>query len=289
MIPTVVAADYISTGRAYAAGRHRGLTGGAPGRILDPTILVDGTDLAAMQAAVVVMRTRRKGLKMKTPGRSSQGLLGVLEQYGTLGEPRFVDGEAMYPSGSEPPFEVVQCRESSWRVLLLNDALLRWHSERLEGLPATLITSFFPVCHAVADELGGHVDATDRTIAIVGDLDPHALCQFCAFTRCNPVGVQVFSGARWLGVDDTWISLLQRYSLDWKVAVIEMTDVERALFRDLERVVEVDAIVGSGAAALLREGRKLELEGASNPALYAEGFAAALLQHLRDRLEASSC
>ena len=216
-------------------------------------------------------------------GPEPQKSLRALDQYGTLDDPRMSAGETLYSDGPAE-YKIVQHNESARPVLLLKDSFANLHSESLEGLPATLITSFFPVDVALVNALRRYSMTSRRIVGIVGDLDPHALCQFLALSYANPVGVPVISDAQWLGVDEAWLALLRRYSDDWRTAVIKMSPEEYRFYRALADEVNLVDIVGPDAAALLDSGFKIEIEGACNPAMYREGFAGALVEHLKTRI-----
>ena len=63
--------------------------------------------------------------------------------------------------------------------------------------------------------------------------------------------------------------------------MVPSTPFEQSLLRWLEdRDVDWDAVIGTEAMTLLRSGWKLELEGASNPAIYDADFPGALRAYL---------
>ena len=105
-----------------------GLTGGAPGRILDPTILFDGSHLAAMQTAVVVIRALQREPTMKL--NSLLMLLAVPLLLGCPGDQHVGSGDAgsdasvttdvavmpdvaVTPDSSHLPFSSVKARAAT--------------------------------------------------------------------------------------------------------------------------------------------------------------------------------
>jgi hypothetical protein len=56
---------------------------------------------------------------------------------------------------------------------------------------------------------------------------------------------------------------------------------ERSMLSKLEQAVDLERLVGLRSAALLRGGHKLEVEGASNPALYGRDHARRLMKRIR--------
>jgi hypothetical protein len=115
-------------------------------------------------------------------------------------------------------------------------------------------------------------------ISFVGELHPVDLWAFVAY-RSVPM--------QWGGINDAWLSLCEgalkrEYTLD--SVCIRMSAVEKAHFKALEqRLPELEAIIGRQSIALLRSGRILAIEGASNPDLYKRGFRERLLEHLMRR------
>ena len=115
----------------------------------------------------------------------------------------------------------------------------------------------------------------------VGDLDPLAIVQYLELARSFgrrkrslPYG----------GLDDTWLAAMRGH---WARANgvdavrIPLDDDERRLLARLDRAIDLERLVGPQSSALLRAGHKIELEGATNPVLYGDGFARWTFGHLR--------
>lgn len=115
-------------------------------------------------------------------------------------------------------------------------------------------------------------------LQFVGELHPVDLLAFAAYRRVP---------MHWGGIDDAWLSLCEgslkpRYALD--SVCIPMSASEKAQLQVLERrLPKLEGIIGRHSAELLRSGRILAMEGASNPDLYKRGFREQLLEHLMRR------
>jgi hypothetical protein len=136
-------------------------------------------------------------------------------------------------------------------------------------------------------------DVTRRTrlpLCFVGDLDPLDLTAFVALRSGDPELRRPDRRAleiSYCGVDDSWLTLCERNLLPrWHGArpLIRMSPLEQehrdVIFGLAPWLLEC---VGPRSGALLRDGLKLELEGASNPAFYGKDFPRKLLGHLRQR------
>jgi hypothetical protein len=62
---------------------------------------------------------------------------------------------------------------------------------------------------------------------------------------------------------------------------VPLVDDERRLLAKLDGAIDLEGLLGPESAALLRDGHKVELEGATNPVLYGDGFARWAFGHLR--------
>ncbi len=120
----------------------------------------------------------------------------------------------------------------------------------------------------------------------VGDLDPMDLSVFAAYRRGNSdlrksrgVALPIAYG----GIDDRWLELCERSfkaQFTLKHVCIKMERWERMHFAAIDGMLDLGEWVGPRCLSMLREGFKLELEGASNPAFYRRGFATKLLRHI---------
>lgn len=125
----------------------------------------------------------------------------------------------------------------------------------------------------------------------IGDLDPLDLSAFKAYRRGNANfrgGDARRSSMSYIGIDDEWMDLCERSlkpGLTFDALLIHMATAEQEHFRVIEPLFpDMEEVIGSRAVSLLRSGRKLEIEGASNPGLYRRGFATQLRNHVLKRI-----
>jgi hypothetical protein len=90
-------------------------------------------------------------------------------------------------------------------------------------------------------------------------------------------------------VDSKWLEKLTQglkrpFSLDR--LRIPLSRAERTLIRRLETAIDLDRMVGATAAAMLRLGFKLELEGAINPRFHRDSDTRWIFGLLRSRAKA---
>jgi len=114
----------------------------------------------------------------------------------------------------------------------------------------------------------------EQSDAPVGDLDPLDLAAYVALgaggtplRRKRPRLVPV----EYAGIDDRWLDACERHAHRPPVATytIRLSTRERDQLAALQRAgLDLEATVGPKCAALLRTGYKLEIEGATNPAIY---------------------
>jgi hypothetical protein len=116
----------------------------------------------------------------------------------------------------------------------------------------------------------------------VGDLDPTDLTTYATLISGNREGSKL-SKARYLGVGDEWIKLCESDSpkIPLSVCCIPLDAGERsALDRLTGLAIDWRKVVGKRGMKLLASGMKLELEGASNPAIYTPEFRQKLVSLL---------
>ena len=127
-------------------------------------------------------------------------------------------------------------------------------------------------------------------LCFVGDLDPYDLTTFLVLRSGDPdlrrPGRQALP-ITFAGIDDSWLELCEGHLLPrmrGELPVIKMAGLELE-HRDivLHLAPWLLDLVGPRCADLLRSGMKLEVEGASNPSFYDEGFHPALRAHLLQR------
>jgi hypothetical protein len=116
-------------------------------------------------------------------------------------------------------------------------------------------------------------------VAFIGDLDPPALVQFVETARMAAPRVHV----AYAGIDDAWIEQVEAGLAHRRLEhlLIPLDPGERALLLKLERAIDLERLVGPRCAALLRGGRKLEIEGALNPRLYGRDHFRRLMKRIR--------
>jgi hypothetical protein len=133
--------------------------------------------------------------------------------------------------------------------------------------------------------------ALGTRVAFVGDLDPLDLTIFAALRAGSSTlrrNTRTAAPVFYAGIDDGWLAACERHATRGKRSMlIGMSDAEREHLAVLERSrVSVSEVAGPRCARLLASGWKLELEGASNPALYGPEFLASLERRLLRRAAA---
>ena len=115
----------------------------------------------------------------------------------------------------------------------------------------------------------------------IGDLDPMGLVQYVELARnlARKKRRLVYGG-----LDDTWLAAMRRQlvraqGLD--VLRIALDRDELRLLARLDRAIDLDVLVGRDSAAMLRGGHKIEIEAATNPGLYRDGFGRWAFRYLR--------
>ena len=116
-------------------------------------------------------------------------------------------------------------------------------------------------------------------VHFIGDLDPLDLATYATLVSDPAV-----LAASYVGVSESWFDrceadLTQRreWSLD-RVCIGMDPEERRGLARLLQIPLDWTRLIGPRALAMLESGRKLELEGASNPAIYSHAFRNDLLR-----------
>ena len=98
-------------------------------------------------------------------------------------------------------------------------------------------------------------------IVFVSDLDPPSIVKYVQLHR----GAAFRSRLRFGGVNSRW---LQAIHATLPRVRIPLALRERRLLSKLDAALSLERLVGFEAAALLRSGFKVELEGATHPGLY---------------------
>jgi hypothetical protein len=110
-------------------------------------------------------------------------------------------------------------------------------------------------------------------VHFIGDLDPLDLATYATLVS-DPAVLT----ASYVGVSESWFDRCEAdlaqhrgWSLD-RVCIRMDVEERRGLAHLLEVPLDWNRLIGPRARAMLESGRKLELEGASNPAIYSEAF-----------------
>lgn len=131
------------------------------------------------------------------------------------------------------------------------------------------------------------IERVGGCIHFIGDLDPMDLMVFAALRSADP-SLRAVNRQRieicYAGINDDWLELCRRRTrrgLARDPGAIVMPAIEREHLEIVDELLsDLEALIGSRCLELLTSGYKLELEGASNPALYQRGFAADLRRHV---------
>jgi hypothetical protein len=113
----------------------------------------------------------------------------------------------------------------------------------------------------------------------VGDLDPTDLATYATLISGNRPESKL-SKATYLGVGDEWLKLCERDAPGRPLSVtcITLDAGERSALERLHALaIDWRKVVGKRSMKLLASGMKLELEGASNPAVYSVDFRQKIL------------
>jgi hypothetical protein len=196
-------------------------------------------------------------------------------------------------SGSAPIIHVASIESKA--VYLVS----RWHVLR------RMLGFNFPLKHATVVNLFGTPSPEQMKPIVhlarlyncpmyfIGDLDPTDLATYYFVKQggysptSDPVAIE------YVGISDRWLALCQRYfdpvgsgggPSSFERVSSSASSLELELMTWIEEAFdgEVSSMVGSNSHDILKRGFRLELEGASNPVFYSEGFAEALSKLLFD-------
>jgi hypothetical protein len=146
----------------------------------------------------------------------------------------------------------------------------------LDAVPEdiALLWRWAPIGRAHAAPIRAVLGAFDAPVVFVGDLDPFDLATFSTLSRAwtGPI--------RYAGVGDDWIRICEQHRPSeraFRQVCIPMSDREREAVRRADEMgLGWRGAVGPRGRALLDDGVKLELEGASNPAIYSPALSGEL-------------
>jgi hypothetical protein len=157
---------------------------------------------------------------------------------------------------------------------------LRTDDRRITAGAAGIICCYSLVTAESAAFVAEQVRRRRAELCFVGDLDPHDLTIFLTLAvELKKLSVPV----RYSGINDAWIELCNRFlpepdvNIPGKLPTVPLDAYEQEHLRLLNGLaMSWDEVVGPASMAMLRGGSKLELEGASNPGCYREGFSGEL-------------
>jgi hypothetical protein len=211
----------------------------------------------------------------------------LLSFYGTPVRPQTFAEEALWLGTSGwACAEVRLPSKPSFVILSVKSAPMTWWNSHLPS-DVGFVAMSFP-----ADPRGSRLLARVLPpfvpVVFIGDLDPPSIVQYMA-TR-DRLSATVRARLRFGGVDSAWLADIEsalKPLTSLRHIQLALSGPERRLLRALEDAIRLESFVGPRAAELLRNGFKLELEGAMNPKLFRKGRTARLFDELRRRASAS--
>ena len=196
--------------------------------------------------------------------------------------------EPVDPPGVWPPLEFYVSASRPSRIFFFTKVWLprMWLRSDLYPERTDAMVHFGMPSRRQCELLRAHASATDTVMRFAGDLDPLDLTVFRSLqsggaplrARAAPAVPVAYSG-----IDDGWLEICQRRlgSRPLATVCIRQDATEKKLLTELVRAgVDIDGLVGPKCAALLRSGIKLEIEGASNAAIYGKDVMQELLPRL---------
>lgn len=212
----------------------------------------------------------------------------------TLARFRRMATRSRYEESLEPawwnPFSVYLGKSKPRRLLFFTkDILCRSWWQPLPGDVVALVHYGIPTAlHFQMVE--GWLARMGGPIHFVGDLDPMDLTVFAALRAGDPLlraPRRRRLPVRYAGIDEGWLELCRRWmrrGLARDTGTIAMPPLEREHLQLVRGLLpDIEALIGSRGVELLESGYKLELEGASNPALYRRSFTAELRRYVLGR------
>jgi hypothetical protein len=210
----------------------------------------------------------------------------VLSLFGTPTRPRRgPDGERLWVGASDwDHVDVRLPRRTSFLLICPKSQPIDWWSAE-NSLPRDVAVACgpypteqraLPIFEALCRQASAAV--------FVGDMDPYAIVQYGETRRMLAgAGVSLLYG----GVDDAWLGAMER-SLGQRGRLerlrIPLEKHEIRLLKQVDRAIDLETLVGPRGCSVLRSGYKIELEGATNPALYHRRHGHWVFRYLRSRI-----
>jgi hypothetical protein len=183
---------------------------------------------------------------------------------------------------SQPPFHCVPSADKTRRIIYSTkcDWLLNLAGHSIPN-DVTLLWRYGPLGPRERAFVRGVADHFGASVYFVGDLDPLDLATYATLVADPAV-----ASAAYLGISASWLDacradLAKQARPAFQLVCIAMDAAEREGWQSLRQIgVDWSEIIGASGLSLLDSGLKLELEGASTPALYSSAFTADLVRAL---------
>jgi hypothetical protein len=200
--------------------------------------------------------------------------------------------EPVAPAGLWPPLEFYACTSRPTRTFFFTKTWLPrgWLRSDLFPAQTDAVVHYGIPSRRQCELLRAHASVIGAPMRFVGDLDPLDLTVFASLRAggASLRGPQAPAvPVAYTGIDDNWLRICESRLRDRELVniLIRQDATERKLLGELERVgVDIEALVGPRCAALLRDGLKLEIEGASHAEFYGRDIMRELLPRLLRRL-----
>jgi hypothetical protein len=205
-----------------------------------------------------------------------------LSSFGTPKKPRAVDGHTLWPGPAAWLVVTIRRpRQVDYVLVCPKAAPLDWWWTAGPPLGVAAVHTPWPADPRLAPTLWS-LSAAGRPVVFIGDMDPVALAQYLAASRMlrERNGPELAYG----GMNDSWLAAIRRSvrrSLSAKALCTRLDRAETRLWRRLEADTNVEQLLGPEASDLLRNGYKIELEAASNPAILTPSHKRWVFRHLR--------
>jgi hypothetical protein len=196
--------------------------------------------------------------------------------------------EPVEPPGVWPPLEFYVSTDRPRRVFFFTKVWLPRIWLRTDRYPARTdaIVHYGMPSRLQCELLRTHARSTGSPLRFVGDLDPLDLAVFRSLQAGGaPLRARAAPAVpvAYAGIDDEWLRICERRLEGRPLATvcIRQDATERRLLAQLVKGgVDLDALVGPSCGGLLRDGLKLEIEGASSAGIYGKDFMRELLPRL---------